>query len=465
VTVELTPTQRDELAKIAGRNGAVAEWTGAEPLTDAFNARLFAQMHGHRFRYVTAWRRWLVAESGRWYRDETGEIARAAKGTARHLYAAAGQIEDPEHRKRLAAHAIKLESEPRLRSMIELAKSEPTIAVAPEQLDADPLLLAAGNGTLELRTGKLREPDPDDLLTRGTDVPFDSDADCPRWRRFLAEVFDSDRELIAFVQRFAGYSLTGLTDEHVLAVLHGTGCNGKSTLVETVRQVIGDYGATAAFDSFSRVRGDRGPRNDLARLHAARMVIAAESSEGRRLDEATIKQLTGGDTVAARFLYGEHFEFVPRFKLWLVTNHRPRVDGADDAIWRRLRLVPFEVSFEGREDRNLRAELDGELPGILRWAVEGCLAWQRDGLGEAAAIEQATREYREDEDVLGAFLAERCEGEGEVETTALREAFEQFCKELGERPPAGNVLGRQLARRGIHRAGSGRRVYRGVTLR
>ncbi len=178
------------------------------------------------------------------------------------------------------------------------------------------------------------------------------------------------------------------------------------------------------------------------------------------------KSLTGGDTIAARFLYGEHFEFKPAFKLWLVTNHRPRVDGGDDAIWRRLRLVPFEESFQGRADTELAATLEAELPGILAWAVEGCLEWQRDGLGHAEAVDRATREYREDEDVLGAFLAERCqlESRGEVTATALREAYEKFCEELGERPLAPHVLGRELARRGIHRGGAQRRCYLGVTV-
>lgn len=211
---------------------------------------------------------------------------------------------------------------------------------------------------------------------------------------------------------------------------------------------------------------DRGPRNDLARLHRARLVTAAESGEGRRLDEATVKEITGGDAIAARFLYGEHFEFTPQFKLLLVTNHRPKVDGDDDAIWRRLRLVPFEQSFEGREDRGLVDKLEAELPGILAWAVGGCLEWQRDGLGTAGAVTRATAEYRQDEDVLGAFLEERCELGGETATTELRDAYERFCAELGEKPLAANMLGRRLGRRGIRRQqrAGGARVYVGVQV-
>jgi len=252
-----------------------------------------------------------------------------------------------------------------------------------------------------------------------------------------------------------------------LVVFHGSGANGKSTLVGVLRRLLGDFAVTAAFDTFMRQR-DRGPRNDLARLHRARLVTAAESGEGRRLDEATVKEITGGDVIAARFLYGEHFEYAPRFKLVLVTNHRPKVDGDDDAIWRRLRLVPFEQSFEGREDRELAARLEAELPGILAWGMRGAIEWQEEGLGEAAAVTRATREYREDEDVLGAFMAERCVMRGETPTRELREAYEAYCSDLGETPLGASVLGKRLSKRGVrraHRDGGREKVYEGVSLR
>jgi putative DNA primase/helicase len=194
------------------------------------------------------------------------------------------------------------------------------------------------------------------------------------------------------------------------------------------------------------------------------MVTAAESGEGKRLDEATVKEITGGDKIAARFLYGEHFEFTPQFKLILVTNHHPRVDGTDDALWRRLRLVPFEQSFVGREERDLAAILHRELPGILAWAVQGCLAWQRDGLGQPEAVSKATTEYRQEEDHLGAFLDERCVLEGATEPDKLRDAYADYCRQIGERPVAANVLGKQLSRRGISRhKRSG--TYRGVRIK
>jgi putative DNA primase/helicase len=445
----------------------------AEPLppadpTDLGNARRFAAIHRDRLRFVPARRAWLVWNRGRWRGDETGEARRAAKGIARRLLVEAAQVDHEEERKRALRWALASQSEQRLRAMLTVAESEPELVLAAEQLDADPWMLACANGVLDLRSGTLRPHDPAQLISLGSELIFDPEANCPRWLRFLGEVFDGDQELVDFVQRAAGYSLCGDTREHVLFVLHGAGANGKSTLVEILQRLVGGLARTSAFDSFIRTR-DKGTRNDLARLQRARLVVASESGEGRRLDEATVKTLTGGDTIAARFLYGEFFEFRPEFKLWLVTNHRPRVDGDDDAIWRRLRLIPFEVSFLGREDRELRATLEAELPGILAWAVRGCLAWHQQGLGRAGAVESATREYREDEDVLGAFIDERCELglTLEVEAATLREAYEAFCKGLGERPLAANALGRRLTRRGLraHKGTAGARFYRGIGLR
>jgi putative DNA primase/helicase len=439
-----------------------------EQLTDLGNAGRFAAAQSARLRSVPARHDWLVWSGGRWRADETGEARRAAKEIVRRLLLEAAAIEDEKEQKAAVRWALQSQSEQRLRALLTLAETEPGLALATAQLDSDPWLLSCANGTLDLRSGELRAHDPADLISLGSDIAYEPAATCPRWLSFLREVFADDQELIGFVRRAAGYSLTGDTREHVLFVVHGSGANGKSTFVDVLQRLLGGLARTSAFDTFARTR-DKGTRNDIARLQRARLVVASESGEGRRLDEATVKILTGGDKVATRFLYQEHFEFWPEFKLWLVTNHRPRVDGDDDAIWRRLRLIPFEVSFLGREDRELRATLERELPGILSWAVQGCLEWQRHGLGQAGAVETATREYREDEDVLGAFLGECCElvRELEVEAAALRERYESFCKRLGERPMAASALGKRLTRRGIrlHKGTGGTRFYRGIGLK
>jgi putative DNA primase/helicase len=433
------------------------------PLTDLGNAERLAVQHGYELRYVPGlgWHAW---DGCRFRRDDDGEVMRRAKFSARSILAEAQHVEDAKRRAEIARWAITSETEPKLRAAVSLARSERVFIAHADELDADPYLLNVENGTIDLRTGELRACEPADLITRSTAVPYDPDAECPRWQRFLDEVFAGSDELVAFMHRLIGYCLTGETREEVLTILHGFGCNGKSTLLAVLKRLLGEHAVTASFDTFMRARSDRAPRNDLARLHRARLVTAAESGEGGKLDEATVKEITGGDVIAARFLYGEHFEFTPQFKLVLVTNHRPRVDGADDALWRRLRLVPFEQSFEGREDRQLAGTLDAELPGILAWAVQGCLAWQAWGLGQPAAVTQATNEYRQAEDHLGAFLDERCVLDGEIEPDKLRHAYADYCREIGERPLAPNILGKHLNRRGISRhKRSG--TYRGVRLK
>jgi putative DNA primase/helicase len=460
------PLDDAEVERISASVSRYEPASDSPAYTDTGNAERFAVAHAGRVRYLRERRQWLVWQHGRWRRDTTGEVERAAKDVSRSLLTEAARLEGDESKK-AAQWALTSQAEPRIRAQLTLAGSERAVVVEADDLDADPWLLACGNGVLDLRTSELREPSPDDLITLGTDVPYVPAARCDRWLSFLEEVFDGDQELIAFLKRFVGYCLTGDTREHALVVFHGSGANGKSTLVGVLRRLLGDFAVTAAFDTFMRQR-DRGPRNDLARLHRARLVTAAESGEGRRLDEATVKEITGGDVIAARFLYGEHFEYAPEFKIVAVTNHRPKVDGDDDAIWRRLRLVPFEQSFEGREDRELAAKLEAELPGIFAWAVRGCLEWREAGLGEAAAVTRATAEYREDEDVLGAFLAERCAMHGETPTRELREAYEAYCSDLGETPLGASVLGKRLSKRGVrraHRDGGREKVYEGVSLR
>lgn len=453
------PLSERELDQIV-QSVARYEPATALPRSDLETAYLLAAEHGEHLRHCRERKMWLAWDGTRWRRDATGEAQRAAKQTAHGLLDRAGQADD----KAALKWAVQARAEHRIRAALTLAETEPEIALAAEQLDSDPWLLTCANGTLDLRDGRLRGHDPGQLITLSTAVSYDPNAACPRWRSFLREVFADDDELISFLQRFTGYCLTGDVREHVLCVLHGAGRNGKSTFLHVLQQILGDHAVTARLDAFLRARGDRGPRNDLAALHRARLVSASESGEGRRLDEPTLKELTGGDRISARFLYGEFFSFTPMFKLLIVTNHRPRVDGDDDAIWARLKLIPFEVSFSGREDKDLTAKLDNELPGILTWAVEGCMSWQREGLGTAAAVTRATDEYRRDEDILGAFLDQCCELSGEVEAAKLRSAYERYCEDLGEKPLSGNILGKRLARRGIKKAKRAG-TYRGVHLR
>jgi putative DNA primase/helicase len=336
-----------------------------------------------------------------------------------------------------------------------------------DQLDSDPYLLSCGNGTLDLRTGELREPDPADLITLGTDVNYVPGATRERWLQFLEEVFDSDMELIAFAKRFYGSATTGDTRDRVLAIEWGSRFNGKSTLNRAVQNVLGDLAHTAPIRVVMRTRQSEIP-NEIAALARKRLVGIAETADGHRLDENRVKMLTGRDKVPARFLHQEWFDFTPEYKLVLFTNFRPKVDGSDGAVWDRIRLIPFRVSFAEREDAELDIKLAAEAEGILAWLIEGCLEWQDSGLGGCDAVDRATAAYRTENDAVGRFVDDCCELDDEhrVARSALRAALTRYCDENGDDVPASATVGRWLTERGVRDSRiRGKRAYKGIRLR
>ncbi|MEX1096750.1 MAG: phage/plasmid primase, P4 family [Planctomycetales bacterium] len=356
------------------------------------------------------------------------------------MYADVADLADAEERETLRRHAVASEQASRIAAMLALARSEPGVAIRPDDLDRDPWLLNCANGTLDLRTGTLRPHRPEDLISRCLRTEFapEADSDCPRWRAFLRRILDGNTDLTGFVQRAIGYTLTGSTSERCMFILYGSGANGKSTCIEALRLLLGDgYASRTPTQTLLAKRGDTIP-NDVARLRGVRLVTASETGDGQRLDEALVKDLTGGDRIVARFMRGEWFEFSPNFKIFLSTNHKPRVAGNDDAIWDRLRLVPFltRIPEEERQpmDRML-AGFEAELPGILNWAVQGCLDWQRRGLGEPPEVRMATADYRDEMDVLGEFLSECCllRREARVSSHELYDEYKRWAIDVGER--------------------------------
>jgi putative DNA primase/helicase len=449
-------------------SGAV---TAEAHLTDLGNARRFVAMHRDVIRYVPIWKKWLVWDGRCWKRDDLGTIHLMARDTVATMYADAAREEDADRRKKLVGHALASESEKRLRAMVSLAEFEEGIAIRESVLDADPWALTVRNGTLDLRTGELRAPDPTDLLTCALDVPYDPAAKCPRWKRFLDQIFNADVDLGRFVQCAVGYSLTGSTREQVFIILFGSGANGKSTFLETLRAMLGPLAQSARFESFLVKRGDAIP-NDVARMRGARLITASESEGGKRLSESILKQLTGGDTVSARFLHGEFFDFEPTGKVWLCTNHKPDIRGTDLAIWRRVRLVPFTVTIpEAERDRDLPQKLREELPGVLAWAVAGCRDWYANGLGTADAVVKSTDEYRHELDTLGDFLDECCDLGPDLSVTSgdLYAKYKAWAEKGGTVPLSQRTLKLRLEERAdglrIRRANYGVRTWEGVTLR
>ncbi len=437
--------------------------------TDLGNARRLVAAHGAELRYCHPWGKWFAWDGRRWRLDESGEVVRRAKATIRDLYREAAGLDDAA-RQALGKHALRSEAGARLRAMVDLAESEPGIPVHPDDLDRDPWLLNVRNGTVNLRTGALRPHERGDLVTKLAAVEYDPAADCPAFLAFLDRIMAGNEGLIRFLQRAAGYSLTGDTSERVLMILHGEGRNGKSTFLEVLRSILGDYAIRTPTDTLMAKR-ENGIPNDVAALRGARFVSASEADEGRRLAEATIKDLTGGDTISARFMRGEFFNFAPEFKLWLGTNHKPGIRGTDQAIWDRIRLVPFTVRIpDSEQDKRLREKLLAEASGILTWALEGCLDWQRDGLGEPQEVTEATAGYRAEMDVLGAFLDDRCvcHERAQVSAKALYAAYQAWCDETGEKPLTQQATGRRLTERGFDSAQLGKsrtRTWLGIGLK
>lgn len=379
-----------------------------ENFSDLGNARRFIAQHGDAVRSISA-RRWFIWEDTRWSPDETGRIARMAKDVVRSLYVEASHMPDATAREALLKHAVKSEQAPRISALIQLASTEPEIALKPEALDKNPWLLNVLNGTLDLQSGKLRKHDRMDHITKVAPVTYDPAAECPRWEKFLHDVFDGDAELIEYAQRAFGYSLTGDTREQCFFFCYGQGANGKTTFLEVARALLGDYAQQAEFSTFLQRRGD-GPRHDIARMRGARFVSAVESQSDQGFDEAVLRQLTGGDTITARKLYEELFEFRPTHKIWLAANHKPIIKTQVEGMWRRIRLIPFIVTIPKEQRiRNLSDKLiAGELSGILNWALAGCQQWRKEGLAEPKAVRKATRDYRDENDILGEFLDQRC---------------------------------------------------------
>jgi len=424
--------------------------TGGRP-TDVSNAERFVRLYGADLRYCWPQNRWLHWDSARWAADDTGRVHQLAKRTVAAMYAEAAADEDNERRKALAKHAAKSEGEARINAIVSLARSEPTIPVRPQELDADPWLFNLANGTLDLKTGTLRPHRRRDLITKIAACDYDASAGCPAWEAFMDRILGGNADLVAFLRRAAGYVLTGDTSEHALFVLYGSGANGKSTFMNVLLHLLGDYGQKAAADLFMARRRDQHPTG-IADLQGARLVAGAETEDGQLLAEGLMKDLTGGDRVRARHLYTKNFEFVPAFKLFLATNHRPVVRDPSHAMWRRIRLVPFTITIPpGEQDKHLFERLRDESPGILAWAVRGCLEWQAQGLGTAPDVEAATAQYRAESDTLGEFLDECCTvaPDARVAKDHLFKRYTEWAEANRESRLSKRGFGGQLVGRGI----------------
>lgn len=381
--------------------------------------------------------------------------------------------EDLDHRKKLAQWALTSEKRDKIAAMLHLAEAEKDVVILPEDMDADPWLFNVRNGTLDLRTGQLRPHRREDRITKLADVDFDADARCPNWLATLGKFFDrpdpgAKADLIEYFQRLCGYAMTGVVYEQIMPVAYGNGSNGKSTILGALLDVFGsDYAMKCPPDLLMAKKGDSHP-TDRTDLFGRRLVVAIESESGRRLNETMVKELTGGDRIRARRMREDFWEFSPTHKLVMATNHKPRITGRDNGIWRRIKLVPFTVTVSGSEANLKMPELlRTEAPGILAWCVHGCLKWQAGGLTEPAEVSEATASYRQEQDVIGVFLEEkivRIPGI-RVKASQLYTAYQAWCQASGEVTMTQTMFGTTLAECGIERIRSGGIWYSGIGLR
>lgn len=434
------------------------------PLTEAGAAERFTQWRGDDVRYDHRRNRWLLWQGHRWVPDVDDQIVRLGLDFARDWQQSAVTITDTERRKKTFTAAVRLEHRRALLSMLELAAAMKPIADAGTNWDLDPWLLGAPNGVIDLRDGTLRPGERDDRLTMSTGVAFDPDATCSRFEQFIVDTFANQPELMTFVHRAIGYSVSGDVSEQVLFLGYGTGSNGKGLLTQTLSRVLGDYSYTMPFSTIELHQRSAIP-NDLAALLNRRFVSASETNDGTRLNESRVKALTGCDPITARFLHAEFFTFDPVGKYWLSVNHKPVVRDDSHGFWRRLRLIPFDQTFP--VNKALGPELHREGPGILAWCVRGCLDWQRYGLAPPDVVLNATAAYQADSDVLGSFLTEATDQDPdhEVRASTLYEHYRTWAAVNGftdrERLSA-TVFGRKVGERFHAKKGRHGKVYLGV---
>jgi putative DNA primase/helicase len=435
-----------------------------EPWTDLGYARRLAHVYGDRLRYVPAWRRWLVWDGRRWAHDTTGQAARWAKVIARRVTTDALAIEDKRDRDAAVKLARRGESSAGVAGALTLAGTETGIVVTPDDMDADPFLLNCANGILDLRTLQLGPHDPTLLLTRLTGAAYRPEAEGPEFARFLERV-QPKAEMRDYLARLTGHSLEGRVIEHVLAIFYGPGANGKGTYIAAVLGALGDYADAADPELLTARTFDAHPTGT-ADLFGLRLAVLHESDHGRRLAEGTVKRLTGGDRVKARRMREDFWHFEPSHTFAMLTNHKPIIGGTDEGIWRRLRLVPWDVIIPPEErDGELGDRLALEHDAVLAFLVRGYADWHRQGLADPPEVRTATDAYRAESDALGRFLGEKCMRHGTVGSSELFAAWSAWCKDEGEEPGTQTAFSAALTNRGFDNyTSNGRRRWRSLGL-
>lgn len=473
-TQTYNPKQHNDYSISIGEGKAVQavdeEKMRAYTFDDMGNADRFVDLFGDNVRYCYTEKKWYYYNSMKWCVDNIGVVLRMAdksveamKAEAR-LYLQADEENGGDMSKAFEKHMKSSRSNKSKKAMLN--EVEHHIPVLPAQMDKYRMALNTPSGIINLKNGEVRAHNPEYYFTKITSVDCSQTAECPRWLAFLDDIFAGDKELIRYIQKAVGYSLTGSTAEQCAFFLYGTGRNGKSTFIDVIRDVFGDYAANIQPETIM-VRNSQSSaiNSDIARLKGARLVTSVEPNEGVRINEGLLKQLTGDDTVTARKLYSEEFEFKPEFKLWMATNHKPIIRGTDTGIWRRIHMIPFNVQIpEDKVDKNLTHKLKAEMTAIFKWCIDGCILWQREGLKMPSAVLQSVREYKREMDVISAFIEDRCVLEGSVQASTLYAAYASWAGDNNEYCMSNTKFSTELAKRFEKVKGRNFNYFNGISI-
>lgn len=435
---------------------------------DTGNADRVMDRYGDLIKYSYTNNKFYVYEGTQWIADDMGYVRQLIDATVTDMknekIYIADDVEEKDAMKAWNRHLSNSRNNSKKKAVQDELKHR--VSISTNAFDKDDMLLNTQNGYLDLTDGEMHDHDKEKLFSRKTNTEYTDTMGAPVWENFLQDIFDGDQELIRYLQKAIGYSLTGSIKEQVMFILYGKGRNGKSLFINVLSDILGSYANNIQAKTLMVKHGET-INNDLARLQGSRLVTSSEPNEGFRFDEGLIKQITGEETITARFLYGEEFEFLPKFKIWVTTNHKPIIRGTDDGIWRRMMLIPFSVQIpEEKMDKDLKWKLLREAPGILDWALEGAIMWQREGLEMPGAVEKASREYRREMDVLEQFIDEVCVvGESEqVAASDFYKAYKQWAKDNEEHLFAKQKFSQKMKEKFEYKKTRSGRFYRGIDI-
>ncbi len=464
---EMEKNSIDSLARTVKTNLYIA---GEMQFSDITNRDFFIKAYSHRVRYCISWNKFLIWNGTCWQIDTRGRVEEMCVDFIHFMYRALRSIDDKQLRIIFEKHLVRSENYRRIQGMVGLLKMSKDIKVEDFEMDRDNYLFNTSTQTINLKTSRIRDATTKDLITKKSNFIFDKDAQCPTWNMFLQQIFNKDQDLIHFVQKAMGYSLSGDTSEQCLFILWGTGANGKSTFLNVLQQLFGDYACCTGTDTFMKKSSEHS--NDIARLKGLRLVTTNEVEQGKPLSESLVKQITGEDELTARFLYGEYFSYKPTFKIFMATNHKPRIRGADNGIWRRIKMIPFTVTIPPEQrDKKLTEKLIAENSGILNWLLAGYVMWKKEGLTmEPDAVRNANEEYRMDMDVVGTFVNECLDIDASMKwrlnNTLLYNTYMKWCTKNNERLQSQKWLTQRMVEKGFKRMlSNGERLWLGLILK